>query len=606
MSKKTNKMTESNSILCPYDSDCPIKDLYYDAIAIANLGIFQWHLSTDQVILSDEAFAITGIDRTTFDGKMKTLNEHHIHLESREEFKKALVLALEKKIIRDSVYRLIHPSLSECWVKFRSQLHFDQDGDPLKVSGVLMDVSEDYIIKKSLKKDLDFVQTLLELIPNPIFYKDYHGQYKYFNSAFENYLGIDKEHLLDKTVFDIAPKHLAEIYHKADSEIITSKKDQVYETKVKYADDSLHDVIFRKGVHKKEDGEVLGLIGIMEDVTEQRQLEEKLLMLDHAKEVFLELNNCILNYTDDREFLTHALLKFKEIFKLAEYCILINIEDSIDIPYHKGLIVPENLDYYSFEIVYDWAVKSRVMDKIFVFNKENIETFASNSPIRMIFSTNNLNSAVTIPITVENKARWIFCYASKGDKIISNNESAVALYIREQINVIYKVFELYKKIVFMSRFDGLTGLMNRMYFDENLQKSIDQALIEKTALKVVVFDLDNLKRMNDCYGHLAGDKLIQRFAELLKNSSDYNQYFGRIGGDEFVGVYHQVDSKVLETYLEKMRESFMENEAQLDFDIIAGFSYGVSTYPDSATDIKGLIKAADKKMYDYKELMKKN
>lgn len=604
--KKMNETTEANNLSCPYDNDCPIKDQFSNAVAIASLGIWEWDLSTDLVLLSEEAFVITGIDRTTFDGKMKTIIEQNIHLDSREEFKKSLTLTYEEGIIRNNVYRINHLLLSECWVKFRSQLQFDHEGNPIKVTGVLMDVTEDYIIKKSLEKDLNFVQSLIELIPHPIFYKDYHGKYKYFNSAFENYLGLDKEQLLDKTVYDIAPKHLADIYYKADNDILMSKTDQVYETKVKYADDSLHDVLFRKGVHKSENGEVLGLIGIMDDVTEQRQLEEKLLMLDGAKEVFLQLNNSIMNYSEDHKFLTHALLEFKEIFKLAEYCILIDIEDTIDITYHKGLIIPENIDHNSYRMVYEWTVKSGIADKVFVFNKENIKAVTSYSPIRMLFNINNLNSAVTIPITIENKVRWIFCYASKGEKIISSNESEVAVYIREQINVIYKVFKLYKKIVFMSRYDGLTGLMNRVYFDENLQNSIDQFNKNKDVFKVVMFDLDNLKLINDRYGHLAGDQLILRFTELLKKSFDNNQYFGRIGGDEFVGVFHHAVCEDLEFYLEEIRKIFTENETRFNFDITVGFSYGISTYPESAIDIKGLIKDADKKMYDYKESMKKN
>ena len=93
--KKMIKATEANNLSCPYDNDCPIKDQFSNAIAIANLGIWEWHLSTDQVILSEEAFVITGIDRTTFDGKMKTIIEQNIHLDSREEFKKSLHLTVK-------------------------------------------------------------------------------------------------------------------------------------------------------------------------------------------------------------------------------------------------------------------------------------------------------------------------------------------------------------------------------------------------------------------------------------------------------------------------------------------------------------------------------
>jgi len=601
-----SKNAKNSNLSCPYDDDCPVKDQLINAIEIANLGIWEWNVSNGQVILSEEAFLITGIDKTTFDCKMSTITEEIIHLDSREEFKKSLTLAYEEGTIKNNVYRVNHPLLSECWVQFRSQVQIDDAGNPIKISGVIMDVTEDHILKRSLERDLNFVETLLELIPNPIFYKDYLGKYKYFNIAFEKYLGIDKENLFDKTVYDIAPKDLADIYHKADNEILENKTEQVYETKVKYADGSLHDVIFRKGIHKSKNDEALGLIGIMEDVTEQRQLEEKLQMLDQAKGIFLELNNTIMDYTDDKKFLTNALLEFKNIFKLAEFSILISLDETVDIAYHMGLTIPENIDRNSNKGIYDCNVKSNFAEKVNVLNKDNIKSIASDSPIRMLFNSNKLNSAITIPIKIDGAIRWIFCYASKGDKIISSNESEVAVFIREQINVIYRVFCLYKKILSMSRFDGLTGLMNRQYFDENLEKSILIAEKNNEILKIVMFDLDNLKLINDSYGHLAGDQLIIRFTELLKRSFDHGHYFGRIGGDEFVGVFHQDICDELELYLDELRKIFIDNELQFNYEIATSFSYGVAIYPESASDTKGLIKEADNKMYKYKELMKKS
>jgi len=173
-------------------------------------------------------------------------------------------------------------------------------------------------------------------------------------------------------------------------------------------------------------------------------------------------------------------------------------------------------------------------------------------------------------------------------------------------SVIYKVFGLYKKIIFMSRYDGLTGLMNRQYFDEQLDESIAMATKNNEILKIIMFDLDNLKLIKDSCGHLAGDQLIIRFTELLKRSFDHSHYFGRIGGDEFVGVFRQDICNELDLYLDELRKTFMDNELQFNHDLATSFSYGVAIVPESATDIKGLIKEADIKMYNHKLMMKKN
>ena len=122
------------------------------------------------------------------------------------------------------------------------------------------------------------LQAVLDAIPAPIFFKDGAGAYLGFNAAFERYLGIPRERLLGRTVFDIAPRDLAEVYRAADDALLRSGVPQIYETRVEWPDGTRRDVVFHKAL--LHDGALagapIGLAGAMLDVTDQRAAERSL------------------------------------------------------------------------------------------------------------------------------------------------------------------------------------------------------------------------------------------------------------------------------------------------------------------------------------------
>ncbi len=126
-------------------------------------------------------------------------------------------------------------------------------------------------------------QAILDGIPAPIFYKDAEGVYRGCNRAFVEYLGRSREEIIGRTVYDVAPQALAETYDAADRALLASRGVQIYESAVRYADGSIRDVIFHKGVFLDERGEVGGQVGTILDITAckraekaQRESEERL------------------------------------------------------------------------------------------------------------------------------------------------------------------------------------------------------------------------------------------------------------------------------------------------------------------------------------------
>jgi PAS domain S-box-containing protein/putative nucleotidyltransferase with HDIG domain len=131
-------------------------------------------------------------------------------------------------------------------------------------------------IEAKLSEQVHFLQTVIDAIPSPVFYKNLGGYYGGCNKAFETYIGLKKEQILGKSVYDVASPELAATYRRMDEELFAHTGVQVYEGNVVYADGSRHDVIFHKATYTNTDDEVNGLVGIMTDITERKKVEAKL------------------------------------------------------------------------------------------------------------------------------------------------------------------------------------------------------------------------------------------------------------------------------------------------------------------------------------------
>ncbi|MGB3750999.1 MAG: PAS domain S-box protein [Arcobacteraceae bacterium] len=116
---------------------------------------------------------------------------------------------------------------------------------------------------------------LLNAIPIPVFYKDTNGCYTGINKAFSDLFNLLEKDIIGKSVFDIHPKELALVYHEKDQELLKRKSKQVSESQVKDSHGEIHDVIFNKASIEDENNNIIGLIGVILDITEQNILTKQ-------------------------------------------------------------------------------------------------------------------------------------------------------------------------------------------------------------------------------------------------------------------------------------------------------------------------------------------
>ncbi len=196
-------------------------------------------------------------------------------------------------------------------------------------SQLQQEISERRRAAEAVRQQLNFQQTMMDTIPSPIFYKDRQGRYLGCNAAFESYIGRPRAEVIGRTVYDIAPKELADLYHEADQALFQTPGVQRYEAQVRYADGSFHEVFFTKGTFTDLEGNVAGLVGVMLDITERRRVEQELERYhDHLEDLVAErtaelarANDQLTTEIEERRRAEAALQAASEKLKFFAYSV---------------------------------------------------------------------------------------------------------------------------------------------------------------------------------------------------------------------------------------------------------------------------------------------
>jgi len=167
--------------------------------------------------------------------------------------------------------------------------------------------------------------------------------------------------------------------------------------------------------------------------------------------------------------------------------------------------------------------------------------------------------------------------------------------------------EKQKMIEFLAYHDPLTGLPNRRKLIEKFEFLASLAKRENKKISLLYLDMDNFKMINDTLGHNSGDEFLKNIARRLKESIRSTDFVARIGGDEFVVLLYDINSKQeAKKVIKKITEVLNKSVNIKNNNIIATFSIGGAIYPDDAENFENLLKYADIAMYEIKEKGKNN
>jgi diguanylate cyclase (GGDEF)-like protein len=213
----------------------------------------------------------------------------------------------------------------------------------------------------------------------------------------------------------------------------------------------------------------------------------------------------------------------------------------------------------------------------------------------------NVKSIICIPLAAKVKKFGLILIEQDIPGFFDEEKLRYLNIIGQQVGIAMENAYLYEKMHQLAVLDNLTGAYNRMYFNEKLEEYFNKAKLLDKELSVIMFDIDYFKKINDTYGHFFGDKVLIDICNLVKLSLGENDFFARIGGEEFVILLP--DASLKETYAlaENIRKNIEETIIiEGDISVSVTSSFGIANYPENADNKMELMKNSDSALYNAK------
>jgi diguanylate cyclase (GGDEF)-like protein len=153
----------------------------------------------------------------------------------------------------------------------------------------------------------------------------------------------------------------------------------------------------------------------------------------------------------------------------------------------------------------------------------------------------------------------------------------------------------------MTTVDGLTQVFNRRYFEDAIERELSRSRRYTRPLALVMIDIDHFKKINDGYGHLAGDAVLKDVAGVIRSRTRREDVLARYGGEEFALLLPEIDVKGATQLAEKLRKLVEKHTFTFDGETIpVTLSAGVAVVLKKSEDSQELIRRADEKLYEAK------
>ena len=218
----------------------------------------------------------------------------------------------------------------------------------------------------------------------------------------------------------------------------------------------------------------------------------------------------------------------------------------------------------------------------------------------------NFMSVLSIPLRSDGESRGAITLELLRSKVYSDTDIRLLKLLCSKISTILNWQKVYKKVHLTSIHDGLTGLLNHKAFLNRFEEEISRAGRFNQMFGLVILDLDKFKSVNDSYGHLYGDYVLEGVAKIISESVRTIDVVGRYGGEEFVIALPGMDLDGTVLYAENLRKQVVQlaipNNTRSGRARFVTVSIGVSVaMPSSNIQSADLIRQADQALYDAKE-----
>jgi diguanylate cyclase (GGDEF)-like protein/PAS domain S-box-containing protein len=428
--------------------------------------------------------------------------------------------------------------------------------DEGRVNGLLamcVDTTGAKRTERALKDQLHFTRSLIDAIPNPVYFKDVEGRYQVYNRAWDEIFGAGRN-WIGRTGVDMFPGELGRVHSDRDRPLFEGASSTRYEVQVSMPSGATRELLYNKVSFVDQQGVVGGLIGTITDVTHYKETERAL----EASEA-----------------------RFRVLAESGIDLISVVAGDG-KLSYQSGAL----RSLLGFD-----PAGTLGKDVFSMIHRDDVEH--SRAAFRRILETRQTREAIEMRFR-HYDGTWR-TFESLGTNCLDNPHIRGVVFNSRDVT---DRKAIQQRIQHLAYHDNLTGLPNRGLLQDRLGHSIARAERGGRKVAVLFIDLDNFKNINDTLGHDVGDELLRQVSARLKECVRIEDTIARQGGDEFIVLIESLDdsrgaSVVAQKILNVLRAPFPLAGTEQH---VSG-SVGIALYPDDGRDAQTLMKSADTAMF---------
>ena len=213
---------------------------------------------------------------------------------------------------------------------------------------------------------------------------------------------------------------------------------------------------------------------------------------------------------------------------------------------------------------------------------------------------NKANSLMVVPMIIKDKVKGALslqCYEKNSYDL---KDLTTLKMLSTYIAIALENYFLYKKLKYNSNYDSLTGIFNRGKVIENINLLKQNLDFNKEKYYIAMIDIDNFKKVNDIYGHIAGDKVLKEVSNVIRKSISNEDILGRYGGEEFIAIIKD-EINNYKDIIERIRRNIEELNINVNNKLIkVTSSIGVKNFNLNKMTLEENISLADKSLYEAK------
>jgi diguanylate cyclase (GGDEF)-like protein/PAS domain S-box-containing protein len=483
-------------------------------------------------------------------------------------------------------------------------------GGKILVLGVARNIAERRLANVELKKERDFSSAVLDIVGAQVVVLDREGRIVRFNRACELLSGYSFQEVRGKHIWEILTDEAAPTRSRVKRELAgdyPSTHESYWITRsgerrlISWSTTALLD----------DNNTVEHLIATGVDVTERRQAEKGL----------QDANKKLATWVDDLEERGREMGLLSEMSELLQNCE--DFEEAYAVsaryiqklfPFDHGALCLTSASRDTVEAVEMWgdpAPTERVFTPSDCWALRRGRPHLVNDPQPGLMCAHVLRpqsaNYLCVPMMARSEALGILHLRHAGEtgqqgalwQPSNEHKQQLAVAVADQIGMALANLRLRETLRNMAIRDPLTGLFNRRYMEESLERELRRADRRKTTVGVIMFDIDHFKDFNDIYGHDGGDALLRELGSFVKTRTRGEDIACRYGGEEFVYVLPESSLVDTQNRAEQLRQEMKQikvyhlGKALNNISI----SLGVCAFPEHGLTAETILKTADTALY---------